>query len=236
MDEMQDEIQFIFQVSEVDKETLFPQISAALEKRLEIRSQQLNPRKNMLNQSNMTPEQRQAFQKRQRTQKIIWGVVLVALGLYLLIPSVMNPSGQIFQLVVGAIAVIVGLNNLLRGGKQKEQPKNRAKFDSAAREFLDGQEESTKDKKLQIAFFDEEMVIITGEVEDLEQEAIPYSDVEVALETKDVFLLTHSGRGVLLQKQNLSFGELDEFRAFIGGHVKIFEQVKEKAEPAGEAE
>lgn len=225
-----DETQFIFQVGSVDQEVIAPQVSAALERRLEIRNQQMMPKRNAVDPKTMTKEQQEAMRKRERMKKIIWGVVLAALGLYLFVPSLKQPKEMILQLIVGALAIVMGLNNLLRGGKQKDKPKDKAKFDNAAKEFLEAQAESIKDKKLQVAFFDEEIVMISGELEELDQETVAYSDVEVALETKDVFLLTHNGRGVLLQKKDIIFGELNEFREFLAEKTRAFEMLNEEEE------
>ena len=231
-----DEIQFIFQVSGVNREEIFPQISAALEKRLEVRQRQMRPNRGP-DLSAMTEEQRKAFEKQQRIKGIIWGVILIAIGLYLLIPNLSQPKGAVLQIVVGAFAAIMGVSNVmkaLRKPNQESKPKDRTKFDNAAKEFLDGQEETTKDKKLQIAFFEEELAIITGELEDLEQEAVSYADVEVTVETRDAFLMTHGGRGILLQKKDITVGDVDDFRDFIKTHTKLFETVEEQVDESAE--
>lgn len=231
-----DEIQFIFQIGAVNREEIFPQISAALEKRLEVRQRQMRPNRGP-DLSALTEEQRKAFEKQQRIKSIIWGVILVAIGLYLLIPNLSQPKDAVLQIVVGAFAAIMGISNVLKAIRKPNQaPKDRTKFDNAAREFLDGQAENTKDKNLQIAFFEEELAIITGELEDLEQEAVSYADVEVTVETKDAFLMTHNGRGILLQKKDITVGDVDDFRDFIKSHTKLFETVEEKVEePAQES-
>lgn len=225
-----DEIQFIFQVGKVDRQVMFPQVSSALEKRLEIRQRQMRPNRGP-DLSAMTEEQRKAFEKQQRIKSILWAVVLIGLGLYLAIPKLAEPKGAIFQIVIGAFAVLMGISNLTKAFKKPQQgTKDRTKFDNAAREFLDGQDESTKDKKLQVAFFDEELAIITGELEDLEQEAVSYADIEVTIETKDAFLMTHNGRGILLQKKDITVGDVDDFRDFVKSHTKLFEAVEESVE------
>lgn len=235
-----DEIQFIYQVESVDKDGLLSQVSTALEKRLEIRQQQIKPQKNLPDMSNMTEEQKQDYFKRQRKYKIFWGIVILALGIYMIVANLENPAKGMTQMIVGTIAIVAGIYYLLFGGKQKKmrKPVDRSKYDNAASEFLDEQVKHTQDKKIQIAFFEEEMVTITGELEELDQDAVPYSDVECALEGADMFLLTYNNRGVLLQKKDLTMGSVDEFREFISGRVKNFAVIEgaQETAPTEEAE
>lgn len=231
-----DEIQFIFQVENVDKEGLLAQVSTALEKRLEIRQQQIKPQKNMPDMSNMTEEQKQDYFKRQRKYKIFWGIVILALGIYMVLANIKNPAAGVTQLVVGVFAIIMGIYYLLFGGKQKKakQLKDKSKFVNAAAEFLDEQVKHTGEKKVQIAFFEEEMVTITGELDELDQDAVAYSDMECALEGPDMFLLTYNNRGVLLQKKDLTMGSVEEFRAFLLRSVKNFARLEDDKEQVSE--
>lgn len=233
-----DEIQFIFQVESVDKEGLLDQVSAALEKRLEIRQQQVRPQKNMPDMSHMTEEQKQDYFKRQRKYKIFWGIVFIALGIYMVLANIQKPAAGVTQLVVGAFAIIMGIYYILFGGKQKKakQFKDKTKFVNAAVEFLDEQVKHTAEKKVQIAFFEEEMVTINGELEELDQDAVAYGDMECALEGPDMFLLTYNNRGVLLQKKDLTMGSVEEFRAFLLRSVKNFARLEDDKEQVSEEE
>lgn len=232
-----DEIQFIFQVESVDKEGLLDQVSAALEKRLEIRQQQVRPQKNMPDMSHMTEEQKQDYFKRQRKYKIFWGIVFIALGIYMVLANIQKPAAGVTQLVVGAFAIIMGIYYILFGGKQKKakQFKDKTKFVNAAVEFLDEQVKHTAEKKVQIAFFEEEMVTINGELEELDQDAVAYGDMECALEGPDMFLLTYNNRGVLLQKKDLTMGSVEEFRAFMLRSVKHYAMLEDNKVQESEA-
>lgn len=232
-----DEIQFMFQVENVDKDGLLAQVSAALEKRLEIRQQQVRPQKNMPDMSHMTEEQKQDYFKRQRKYKIFWGIVFIALGIYMVLANIQKPAAGVTQLVVGVFAIIIGIYYILFGGKQKKakQFKDKTKFINAATEFLDEQVKHAAEKKVQIAFFGEEMVTITGELEDLDQDAVAYSDMECALEGPDMFLLTYNNRGVLLQKKDLTMGSVEEFRAFMLRSVKHYAMLEDNKVQESEA-
>lgn len=205
------EIEFIFQVKEYDAEALLPQVSKALQRRMELRNQQLRPGKPA--PAEMTEEQR----KQAKIKNILWGVIWIAVGIYFLVSGFTKGENATLPLVVGAVAVFFGIKRLI-----PQRKPNVEKFDKAAKEFLDGHKENLDDVENQICFSDEEMIIVTGAIEDLEQEAVPYDEVEFAMETEDIFLLVHGGRGVMLQKKDITLGTAEEFREHLAAHVKSF--------------
>lgn len=207
------EIEFIFQVKEYDAEALLPQVSKALQRRMELRNQQLRPGKP--NPAEMTEAQR----KQAKIKNIIWGIVWIAAGIYFLVSGFTKGENATMPLVIGALAVFFGIKRLI---PQRKPQANTEKFDKAAKEFLDGHKENLDDVENQVCFSDEEMIIVTGALEDLEQEAVPYDEVEFAMETEDIFLLVHGGRGVMLQKKDITLGTAEEFRDYLAAHVKSF--------------
>lgn len=147
-----DQIEFIFQVSSFDIEALVPQISAALERRMQINQESL--------------------------------------------PKLLKKA----------------VNRKMSGER----------FEQAAREFLESHTESLKEKGAQICFSTEEMITVMGELEDLDQEAVPFDEIQLVMEAKDIFFVVYGGRGVLLQKKDLDeeMGTLDEFREFVNENIK----------------
>ena len=207
-----DEIEFIFQVGAYDSDALLPQVSKALQKRTQLHTQMLKPGADT---SKMTEEQL----KQHKRKQLIWGLVFLAVGIYLLVSGLMNEGKLTMSSVVGIIAIVFGVSRLF----PKRQPKvNVERFDKAAREFLDGHKDNLEGKEHQICFSDEEMVIVTGAVEDLDQEAVTYGEVEFAMECEDIFLLVHSTRGVMLQKKDITLGSIEEFREFLVKHIPSF--------------
>lgn len=207
------EIEFIFQVKEYDADALLPQVSKALKRRMELRNQQLRPGKP--NPAEMTEEQR----KQAKIKNIVLGIIWLAVGVYFLVSGWGNMEENKLSLIIGVIAVFVGIKRLI---PQRKAQANTEKFDKAAKEFLEGHKENLDGVENQVCFSDEEMIIVTGAIEDLEQEAITYDEVEFAMETEDIFLLVHGGRGVMLQKKDISLGTVEEFRDYLATHVKSF--------------
>lgn len=108
---------------------------------------------------------------------------------------------------------------LFRKKKQEEEPVD--KFEQAAKEFLSGQEEYLKEKAVEICFSDEEMIIVAGALEDLDQDAIEFDDIELILETPDTYLIIYDqGRGVLIQKKDITLGTVEEFRHFVSTKIR----------------
>lgn len=224
------EIEFIFQVKEYDTDALLPQVSKALQRRLELRNQQVRPGK--VDPGKMTEEQR----KQAKIKNILWGVIWIAVGIYFLVSGFTKGESATLPVVIGVLAIFFGIKRLIPQRKPSTD-----RFDKAAKEFLDGHKENLGEAEHQICFSDEEMIIVTGAIEDLDQEAVTYDEVEFAMETEDIFLLVHGGRGVMLQKKDITLGTVDEFRGYIAAHVKSFTpyepEVVEGAEvPAAAAE
>ena len=207
------EIEFIFQVKEYDAEALLPQVSKALRRRMELRSQQLRPGKP--NPAEMTEQQR----RKARIMDIVLGVVWLAVGIYFLVSGFGGSERSTLSLIIGAIGIFVGAKKLI---PQRKPSANQEKYDKAAKEFLDSHKENLDGVENQVCFSDEEMIIVTGALEDLDQEAVAYDDVEFAMETEDIFLLVHDGRGVMLQKKDITLGSVEEFRDYLVCHLKSF--------------
>ena len=207
------EIEFIFQMNDFDAEALQPQVSKALQRRMELRNQQLRPGKADLAQ--MTEQQR----KQAKTKSIIQGVIWIAAGIYFLISGFTKENASMFLPVIGLIAIAVGIRQLL---PQRKKNTNTERFDKAAKEFLTGHKENIDGQERQICFSDEEVIIVTGAVEDLDQEAVTYDEVEFAMETEDIILLVHGGHGILLQKKDITLGSVEDFRSHMQAHVKSF--------------
>ena len=220
------EIEFIFQVKEYDAEALLPQVSKALRRRMELRSQQLRPGKP--NPAEMTEQQR----RKARIMDIVLGIVWLAVGIYFLVSGFGGSERSTLSLIIGAIGIFVGAKKLI---PQRKPSANQEKYDKAAKEFLDSHKENLDGVENQVCFSDEEMIIVTGALEDLDQEAVAYDDVEFAMETEDIFLLVHDGRGVMLQKKDITLGSVEEFRDYLVCHLKSFVPYAPEAVEGGQA-
>lgn len=215
-----DEIGFIFQISDVEARALLPQISKALEKRLELRSRAVMPgvwkKTDQLNEKKMTPKEEKRFLR----GRMIRAVLFIILGMMLALPGLAGKSENHFLTLVGAVVVVIGILNLRNSKVRANVKKNPEKFDKAAAEFLRSHIESVAGQSVQVCFSDEEMITVMGELEELDQEAIEFAQVEYVIETRDIFLIIYGKRGSMLQKKDITLGTVDEFREFLNEKVK----------------
>ena len=112
------------------------------------------------------------------------------------------------------------LPKLFRKAANKKTADGR--FEKAAREFLDSHMDTLKDQDVQVCFSTEEMITVMGDLDDLDQDAVTFDQIEFVMETQDIFFVIYQGRGVVLQKKDLDedLGTLDEFREFVNQNIK----------------
>lgn len=117
------------------------------------------------------------------------------------------------------------LPKLFRRAAQKRTDN---RYDQAAREFLEGHAEDIKAQELQFCFSDEEMITVKGALEDLDQDAVTYDAVEFVMEGDSFFLVIYQGRGIILQKKDLTLGTVEEFRDFANRNIRPILSLEEE--------
>lgn len=104
---------FSFAVTPMDPAVLRPQVRGALEKRNELLSRQNYPKMwELTDRLNRVPKVSPAVSARRRRRELVLGTVNWLLGLFLLLPGLMEPSKLLAPLVVGALAFGVGMGTL----------------------------------------------------------------------------------------------------------------------------
>lgn len=106
-----------------------------------------------------------------------------------------------------------------RSGDTKKKKKD-DRCDKAAREFLEVHAESIQEQEVQICFSTEEMITVIGALEDLDQDAVSFDAIEFIMESDDIFFVIYQGHGVVLQKKDLTLGNVDEFRDFVSERIR----------------
>ena len=199
---------YVFEISGYDVKKLLPQVSRALEARTQLLSRKKHPGLwKATDALNAIPKTNEAGRGRRK----ILSVICLALGIFLFVPGLMKPQELQGPLFMGAIAIGVGIGGLVRGRKKKDP------FEKAARQLLAGKEHTADANRV---IFEEESMRICGR----EEEEIPYADFEFFVEGKDVYLITFTGRVVLLQKKDLR-QDIDAFNAFIAEHTAVTKAV-----------
>ena len=207
--------EYLFELRPARDERLLPQLAAALDKCEEMVSRKRVPglwkRIDRLNGAQRAPEE---VLRRRRTRRRIYGGVLIAAGIFLLIPALVPPRDLPGPLVVGALAVAWGLYSLLRRGgtgrADSGKQRSRRRYEKEARLLLDGLAEARR-RGMHVRFTDREAVMEAAG----ERKAVSYDAFECAAETRELLLLRGKTSGLVLQKRELAWGNWMAFRAFL---------------------
>lgn len=205
-----DTVQYKFNITPMDVDTLLPQVSRALEKRTELLSRERYP--GLWKQTDKLTSQGHKNQ-RSPTRAKVMGILCLLLGLFLFIPGMMKPKELLVPLIAGAFGIVVGLASLWRNRKRKKNP-----FDGSAMKLLAGKA-SVEPGRYQVLFSQQEMTMTN--LDEHKGESVPYSGLEYVIETKDIFLVTFGTRVSVLQKKDLFEGSLNGFRSLISSKVNI---------------
>lgn len=188
------------------EEGLEDELSRALEKRTEILSRAAHPelweKTDQLNEIAARGAKKRERMKKMRNL-LPW--VLLILGLFLLIPGLMDPQGLKIPLLVGTFAVALSLMRFLRLHLEKKQPS----FHKAARRMLQNLH-SVEGTGLCAAFREDGLTVSAQGNESV----IGYDKFEMLVETPQLFLLTYSGNAILFQKKDMTSGSSEDFAAF----------------------
>jgi len=200
-------ISFDFRLTAYDPEKLLPQVTKALEKRVELLSRKRYPRLwNATNKMNALSQEG----TRSKTRVRILSVIYLLLGLFLLIPGIAKPQELLLSLIIGAIAVCYGILGLWNNRKGK---KNR--FERSARLLLAGKDTFSAKQNILVSFSETGMILPAAREKD---KIVPYSNFEFMIETDDLLLFVHDTRVTLLQKSDLMKKSVAEFLEFLSIH------------------
>ena len=196
---MQNKI-FTFRISPYETEKLLPQVSRALEKRMELVSRERYP-----GMWKATDRFRDAAQGRSRSRlrTRVLSVMCLAAGIFLLIPGIMKPGELFIPLLAGAAATLFGILGLWGSRKKKKNP-----FDTSAQILLKDKDSLAADPALVVSFSGEGMAL---PAKNSGVENVPYSDFECAVETEDLFLFVYKEQVIVLQKKDLAAEDRHEF-------------------------
>lgn len=196
---------FIFQISAYDRLELEQQLARALAKRTEIISRGRLPRIWIgIDWIRSRPKASEQVLQRRIVLYKIYGLVLLAMGIFVLVPGLMAPQ-QAILIIAGVLCIGLGVVYLLPRRKKESK-----QFQRAAEKLLNGFEglELSTEPPIQVSFTEAGMAI--GE-----NDAIPYLHFNAAVETEDLYLLTWNEQVTVLQKRNLATGTHSEFIHFL---------------------
>ena len=206
--------EYLFELGQVRDEQLVPQLASALDKCEEFSSRARLPGLwRLIDRLSGSQEASEEILRRRRRRRRIYGAVLIAAGLFLLIPALTAPRELPGPLLVGALAVAWGLCSLfLRGGVGGKRGKKDAlrRYEKEARLLLNRLAEARR-AGMYVRFTDKEITVEAAG----ERKTIAYGAFECAAETRELLLLRGKASGLVLQKRELAWGIWEAFRAFL---------------------
>ena len=199
-----------FQISPYNNPSYVQQISYALEKRTESISREKYPQMWKITDYFNSKKVSESVLKKRRFRSRIYGALLIIMGVFLLVPGLMEPQELAVPLFAGIFGLLIGVFTLWSSKAPKLQSR---RFNQAAVKLLKSVEPPLP---VHVHFTQDGMKIA-------DQQIIPYSDFNFVCETKDLFLLTWNEQITILQKKDLVTGDKAQFTSFLQDHIKIMQ-------------
>lgn len=202
---------FLFQISSYDDAVLDTETQELLRQRLELHSRRVMPGMWNLTDSINTYTAREPEWEKRKVKQRLYGIVLMGLGVFVLVPGLMEPR-RLVLIWAGGFAILAGVLKFgsVRG---KKAPKITAACQKEANLLLEERRAiDWVSNPVKIRFDEDGMVICTNETEKL----ISYDKIKSAFETEHLWLLVYQEeKALLLQKKDLILGQTSEFFSYM---------------------
>ena len=197
-------MEYIFRTTTYDVEALVPEMAKALEKRAE-----MNAAAAVMSGAQKKRKKQSAAKK--RGMQGIYGIALLVLALYLLLPSLGDIRGnllKVFAAIWSGSAAAYTFMLMIRGDDAaKPSTKN---YEKPARNFL---AHIAKGEPSEIRFNEDGMTFVGAPT-------VLYRDLERFIETPAGYFLTWTNKAAtFLQKKDLAEGDAETFAAFVTAHL-----------------
>ena len=196
--------EYIYSMGIFEPADLLPQVSWILEQITQQNARKKSPGLwKVIDKLNSGKRASEAELKRRRARKKVWGGLFLVMGIFLFVPGIMQPQELTVPLVVGFLAILLGIRYLRREGKKKNP------FDASSEKLLTQLNSCMHGQKMRVSF-SEEGIAFTEE--GTESEKLLYETIEYSFETENLFALVYDGKILLFQKKELLIGIEEEFR------------------------
>lgn len=193
-------MEFLFKPEKLSEDLKY-QVSETLAKRTELFSRKKFPglweKTDELNEKNLSAE----ALKRRRKFRRFYGIICIALGIFLFVPGFMKPGELFVPLVVGALAILTGITAVV------PRKTNSEKFEKKAKKLISAIDSSLKPGNK--VLFNEEGIFENGAL------LMEYENLESIIENRSVFLVCDGIKIMVLRKTDLVIGNPEEFKIFV---------------------
>lgn len=207
-------MEFIFRLSNYDDPGLEEETAELLRQRLEARSRQVMPGMWKVTDKLNACQTDASITARRRKRYRIYGIFLIALGVFALVPGLMEP--RIPSLIVtGGFAALMGLWCLCLRERRPLQPPASCK--KAAAELLKALRETDWETlQAEVRFDNAGWTVRTAKG----SSQTAYDGLKRVFETERLWLLIYGAEAsLLLQKKDLVSGEAGDFLPYLQGKI-----------------
>lgn len=205
-------MEFVFRPSSYDGPALEAETAELLRRRLEARSRQVMPGMwKVTDKLNAHAAKGPGIGKRRYR---VYGVILIALGIFALVPGLMEP--RIPSLIVtGTLAIVWGIWSVSLQERKPLRPPASCRREAAA--LLKARRETDWDAlRAEVRFDEAGWFVKTAEGES----RTAYEDLRSVFETERLWLLVGgTEQALLLQKKDLVSGEAGDFLPYLQGKI-----------------
>lgn len=193
-------MEFIFRPEKLSDDLRY-QVSEALARRTELFSRKKFPglweKTDELNKKRLPEE---ALIKRRRFRRF-YGIICIALGIFLFVPGIMKPSELAVPLIVGALAIITGITAVIPRKTAGEI------FEKKAEKLILAINSSVKPEDTVV--FNDKGVFENGNI------LMEYESLENIIENRSIWLVCDGKKIMILRKADMVSGSIDEFGVFV---------------------
>ena len=196
-------MEFCFQTSAYDVSRLLPEVTEALDKRMEAEGRKRLPglwKAIDRQREGKAPMKVNEMTRGRRIYRRVVGTLLLLVGLFLVIPGLAAPDKLFGPLLTGLFAVGIAVYYLYSTRKNKVTAAQKQ-----AQRLL---EAIAKAPPQQVVFSDAGMLLRDGET-------VSYEAITFCAETPSGVLLNWADKATFLQKQDLAEGEWPDFAAWL---------------------
>ena len=193
---------------------LAPELSRALEKRTELASRKKYPGLWRQNDRLRAYDERTGSAGTGKGRKIfrtVMTVVLLLLGLFLLIPGLMDPKNLKEPLIVGILAVSCALFRIVISILHRRGPKRDPRYDAAAEKVLAKLRQFDTANHPRVVFSEDGVRV----EDDGSSSRFRLDTFDTMIETPSLFVMTYDGTVTALKKSDLIDADPADFRAWL---------------------
>ena len=202
---------FLFQISNYDDPALDTETPKLLHQRLEEHSRRTVPWMWKVTDRLNAHAANEPGRETRRTRYRVYGVFLLALGVFALIPGLMEPRMPAL-IGAGTLAIVSGVLEFCLARKRKPRAVPKA-CQKEAEELLSGRRAVDWSKtQMKVCFDENGMTASDGK----KQEVVPNDKITGIFETDHLWLVVYDGeKALLLQKKDLIEGAAEEFFSYL---------------------